>query len=157
MEFNATFLISTISFILFVIIMNAIFYRPLRLIAEKRNLYIGDNYNVADSVNSKAKEILEDKVQQISKVQRDSREHISKNVELSKQKKSDMINSAVVSSKEKISAEKDSLSKEKSNANEVLKTHVYDLSKNISEKVLGQEINDLEYNHNIVDEAMNNA
>ena len=52
-EFNATFLIAMLSFVVFILIMNAIFYQPVLNIIRKRDDYINSNY--ADS-----KEILEE-------------------------------------------------------------------------------------------------
>ena len=51
-EFNATFLIAMLSFVVFILIMNAIFYQPILNIIRKRDDYIDSNY--ADS-----KELLE--------------------------------------------------------------------------------------------------
>lgn len=42
MEFNATFLISAISFILFTLIMNKIFYKPLERVMDERQKFIDD-------------------------------------------------------------------------------------------------------------------
>ena len=42
MEFNATFLIAAISFVVFTIIMNAIFYKPLQKIVDERQKFTED-------------------------------------------------------------------------------------------------------------------
>ena len=55
LEFNATFLVSMISFIVFIIIMNAIFYKPILGVIEERENFINDHYN--DAKNSKDKEV----------------------------------------------------------------------------------------------------
>ena len=43
-EFNATFLIAMLSFVVFIMIMNAIFYNPILDIMRKREEYINSNY-----------------------------------------------------------------------------------------------------------------
>ncbi len=43
MEFNGTFLIATISFIIFTLLMNKILYKPINDIIEKRDRLFDDN------------------------------------------------------------------------------------------------------------------
>ncbi len=43
-EFNATFLVAMLSFVVFILIMNAIFYNPILGIIRKREDYISSNY-----------------------------------------------------------------------------------------------------------------
>ena len=45
MEFNATFLATIISFVLFVILMNKILYAPILNIMEQRKSFIYGNYS----------------------------------------------------------------------------------------------------------------
>ena len=48
MEINATILVSAISFIVFIFIMNKILYKPVLEIIEKRQNYIYANKNESD-------------------------------------------------------------------------------------------------------------
>ena len=50
MEFDATFLISIISFIVFVFIMNKIFYAPILEIMQRRENYVKDNFEQAKQI-----------------------------------------------------------------------------------------------------------
>ena len=43
MEFNGTFLIAAISFIIFTLLMNKILYKPVSEIIEKRKLFFEEN------------------------------------------------------------------------------------------------------------------
>ena len=52
MEFNATFLVSAISFILFVFIMNAILYKPVIKIMEEREAFLKSNSEKLQRKNS---------------------------------------------------------------------------------------------------------
>ena len=105
MEFNATFLIAAVSFIVFVIIMNYIFYEPIEKIVKKREMFIDENFDEAkknnlnsqklnqehskkiDEANSKGKMILNDKTNEaniqksklISDAQNEARENILSN------------------------------------------------------------------------------
>ena len=46
-EFNATLIVAMFSFVVFMFIMNAIFYRPILNIIRKRENYVNDNYEAA--------------------------------------------------------------------------------------------------------------
>ena len=60
MEFNATFLIAAISFIVFVIIMNFIFYKPIEKIVNERENFVDDNYNEAKKNNLTSQKLIDD-------------------------------------------------------------------------------------------------
>lgn len=66
MEFNATFFITAISFIVFVFLMNTILYRPLERIVDEREKLISENYEKAKELNSEAKNLLEKKAFEIA-------------------------------------------------------------------------------------------
>ena len=53
-EFNATFIVAMLSFVVFIFIMNAIFYNPILSIIRKREDYIESNYKDAKSFNDTA-------------------------------------------------------------------------------------------------------
>ena len=54
MEFNATFLASIISFLVFVFLMNKILYSPMEKIVKERQKFIDENFNSADENYKKA-------------------------------------------------------------------------------------------------------
>ena len=66
LEFNATFLVSMISFIVFIIIMNAIFYKPILGVIEERENFINDHYNDAKNSKDKAQSLLEQKEKRLN-------------------------------------------------------------------------------------------
>ncbi len=55
-EFNATLIVAMFSFVVFMFIMNAIFYRPILNIIRKRENYVNDNYEAAKTFETKAEE-----------------------------------------------------------------------------------------------------
>ena len=57
MEFNATFLATIISFVLFVILMNKILYAPILSIMEERKAFIDGNYKSAKENDEKVAEL----------------------------------------------------------------------------------------------------
>ena len=56
-EFNATFIIAMFSFVVFIMIMNAILYKPVLKVINERQTYIDDNLNAAQNSKTKAKSI----------------------------------------------------------------------------------------------------
>lgn len=54
-EFNATMLVAMISFVVFMFLMNTIFYQPILNIVRKRESYINSNYSQSQELNEEAK------------------------------------------------------------------------------------------------------
>lgn len=67
MEFNATFFVSAISFLLFTLIMNKIFYKPVSDIMNKRQNFIDENLQCAKYSSDKADAIINDREDQLQK------------------------------------------------------------------------------------------
>ena len=79
MEFNATLLVSAVSFIIFVIIMNQILYKPVLAIMQKRQEYINNNRLAADEHGKHANALLEEKDKKIGEAHRKSRDIVALN------------------------------------------------------------------------------
>ena len=77
MEFNATFLISAISFILFTLIMNKIFYKPLERVMDERQKFIDDTKSDAEKSNLKAQAIINDREERLTKSAADSKKLVA--------------------------------------------------------------------------------
>ena len=65
MEFNATFLATIISFVLFVILMNKILYAPILNIMEQRKSFIDGNYTVAKNNEVKIEKLVQKKEEKL--------------------------------------------------------------------------------------------
>ena len=112
MEFNATFLISAISFILFTLIMNKIFYKPLEKIMDERENFINDNLNDAKNSKDKAEFLLKDKDEKLAKSLIEARTIISKEVDATNKQSVQITAQAKQKSKEDIDLAKQTLSNE---------------------------------------------
>ena len=87
MEFDATFIVSIISFIVFVLIMNKILYQPILDIIEKRRSYFEDNKNLTLK-NSEEKDNFESMYEtKLSDAHKNSREITSLGFNDAKNKK----------------------------------------------------------------------
>ena len=57
MEFNATFLATIVTFIVFVLLMNKVLYAPVLGIMEERKAFIDGNYKAATDNEAKVAEL----------------------------------------------------------------------------------------------------
>ena len=137
MEFNATFLISAISFVLFTLIMNRIFYKPLEKIMTERQEYIDNTLLKAKFSSDKADAILNDKKNKIDETISNSKKMITDSVQSTNNKVNTIINNAKIKSRESIVQAKDDLQKQAQELNKKLDNESKLLAEFISSKVLG--------------------
>ena len=77
--------------------------------------------------------------------------------EKAKENKSAAVSLASQASRDKIDVEKNKLFQQELEAKSALKSDISELAKNISEKLLKQEVTQFDLNQELIDEAMNNA
>ena len=80
MEFNATFLVSAISFIIFTVIMNKIFYKPLESVMDERQRVINDAKSDALNSDNRANAILKDRDERLNKSLAESKKIVADKV-----------------------------------------------------------------------------
>ena len=80
MEFNATFLVSAISFIIFTVIMNKIFYKPLEAVMDERQRVINDAKSDALNSDNRANAILKDRDERLNKSLAESKKIVADKV-----------------------------------------------------------------------------
>lgn len=91
MEFNATFLISAISFIVFVIIMNFIFYKPIEKIVNERQAFVDENFDEAKKNNLNSQKIIAEHDEKIDEANSEGKMIIVQKSDEAKKQKSAMI------------------------------------------------------------------
>jgi F-type H+-transporting ATPase subunit b len=137
MEFNGTFLVTIISFILFVFLMNKILYAPVLGIMEERKNFIDSNYKNAEDNDNKIQELVAEHDKKITEAKGDARSRYNKKVDEFKSKKADIVREAQETAgrnSERTMAELGNLSND---VKEGLKGKMTDLASDIVEKVLG--------------------
>lgn len=139
-EFNATFLIAMISFILFIIIMNKILYRPILSIISERQDYIDKNNSAAMNSKNMTKDILDDKEKRLNEAAVESKKLISNRVMTENNNAAKLTEEAKKQSLSDINSAKEELQNEANEAREVLKGNIRDLAENISSKILGENV-----------------
>ncbi len=135
MEFNATFLVSVISFIVFVFIMNTIFYKPLEKIITEREKLVADTLNDAKNTKEKSEKLIQEREEKLTKAAVESKEHVAKSLEKANKKAKEQLNNAKTDSFKKIAEEKLNIEKERENATKILDSHIQDLANEIVKKV----------------------
>ena len=139
MEFNATFIVSAISFIVFTVLMNLILYKPIQEVVDKRKKFIDDNYSDAKSNLDKSSKLLKDRDDKLLKTNRDARALVDVKVNASQSKKDEMASNATIDAKNNIAERKQLLGNNADEARETLKVEVINLAQMISNKFLNTE------------------
>lgn len=137
MELNATFLASIISFIVFVFIMNAVFYRPLAKIVEERKNFVDKNYEDAKKANKKSEQIMTDIEQKRSDTLLEAKTIIQGKSDKAKKEKDEMTQEARKKSFDEIAEAKRILEEENQNSKNALNNDINNLADIICSKLDG--------------------
>ena len=137
MEINATILVSAISFIVFIFIMNSILYKPVLEIMEKRQKYIDSNKNEAEEHHKKAQDLLSDKQARVADAQRKSRDIVASKADALKEEKAKVLKDTKDSVTNYFSEQKQILANQKAEAAANMKYDVADLANRLTTKLMG--------------------
>lgn len=137
MEFNATFLVTIISFIVFVYLMNKILYLPIQKVVTEREDFVDSNLSAAESNNIKAKELSDNREQKILTARNDARNVYIKSLNGYKKQKDEFIHNAQEEVKNELNQAFEGLEKLSNETKEGLKGKMTDLANDIVEKMLG--------------------
>lgn len=141
MEFNATFLVSIISFIVFTKIMNAIFYIPLTSVIEERENIVRENFKQTHIFNEKAEVLLQDKENKLASTAKQTRQILIDKTKEANSNYKTQVNEAKTKSGIKINELKSELIQSENNAKQVLDTQIDDLAQVIINKALQGGLN----------------
>ena len=140
MEINATFLIATISFIVFVIIMNLIFYKPIENIVKKRQNFIDENLDEAKKNNATSQKLNDEYDKKINDANLQGKSIINKETINAEEKKAELIHEA----KQKVAhnnfINQKELNKVFTEVKSSLQEEAKDLAFEISAKLFGKEM-----------------
>ncbi|MBR2069289.1 MAG: ATP synthase F0 subunit B [Candidatus Gastranaerophilales bacterium] len=136
MEFNATFIVAFVSFIIFIIIMNYILYKPINEIVEKRKSIIDENYSNAKKNKEKSSAILQDRLDKLQNARSRVKEETTAALDEAKKKRQELEDSAKSEAKLKTQENLNALNHNKQEAIEVLKNDVINLAQIISDKFI---------------------
>lgn len=134
MEFNGTFLVTIISFVLFVFVMNKILYEPINNIVAQRREFVDENLRTADINHKKANEISAQKEEKLKGARNDARNKYSDAVVDFKNKKNDILKNAQCDADNELMQTYENLNNLSNEAKEGLKGRMTDLANDIVEK-----------------------
>lgn len=137
MEFNATFLVSAISFILFVFIMNAILYKPVIKIMEEREAFLKANSDEAENARKTTDKIAEKKQTELAAARAEATATVSDGTEKFKAENKAETDEFEKTQKIRAEEEKSVLKNEAEKSKEQLNIGSAEISKIIVDKVLG--------------------
>lgn len=137
MEFNGTFLVTIISFVLFVFVMNKILYEPINNIVAQRREFVDENLRTADINHKKANEISAQKEEKLKGARNDARNKYSDAVVDFKNKKNDILKNAQCDADNELMQTFENLNNLSNEAKEGLKGRMTDLANDIVEKMIG--------------------
>ncbi len=148
MEFNATFLVTIISFIMFVFLMNKILYAPILNIMEERKNFVDGNYNSANENDAKSEELTHQKEEQLAGAKDEARGKYVETLDGYKNQKSEMVADAQNSAKNDVEQAKAELQRLSDDVKNGLKSSMTGLANDIVEKVIGyrSEVNGFDDN-----------
>ena len=154
MEFNATFFVTIISFIVFVFLMNKILYEPVLKIVNERTEFINGNYSSAEADNQKAVELNLKREEKLSGAKEEGREKYNELLSDYKERKSAIIQEAQETVRNNMNSFLEVLSQTSYDAKESLKAKMTDLANDIVEKVLGYRSDVQGFDDNTVNEIL---
>jgi len=155
-EFNATFIVAMLSFALFILIMNTIFYNPVLNMMKKREDYINSNYEDSKRFEASAQEYNTEHASKIEQVQDKCRHEFRVEIEQVKAQTGARINDARTQAKLQAQNRKDELIKQGDELKTTVKnTVVKDLAAIITSKfpAITTEISDADTD--MTDKVMN--
>jgi len=155
-EFNATFIVAMLSFALFILIMNTIFYNPVLNMMKKREDYINSNYEDSKRFEASAQEYNTEHASKIEQVQDKCRHEFRAEIEQVKAKTGAKIDEARAQAKLQAQGKKEELTQQGNELKTTVKnTVVRDLASIITSKFPGVDTSISEADFSTIDKVMN--
>ena len=137
-DFNATFIVAMLSFVVFIMIMNAIFYTPILNIIKKRDEYIENNHNDSKEFEAKAEEYKQTHAQKIKETQDVCRQDFKQKISQIQEKAAEEVRAARENTRNDIKSRKEELLlKENQLREDIQNTVMNDLATAVTEKIIG--------------------
>lgn len=140
MEFDATFLVAVISFLLFVYLMNKIFYAPVLKIMQDRQALVEHNFQSAHDTKKAVEAQVAHRNNELDKSREEARNLIAEHSQKFKAER----NIRIAQYKEQLYSDvvnqRETLRSSAIEAKEVLKDNVVNIAKDISQLILGDAV-----------------
>lgn len=157
LEFNTTFLVCMASFVIFLLMINAILYEPLAHVVHQRKRYIETNYKDANEIKENTEKIINWRKERLQKSKEVAKEVYTKVITEFKLKKDTLIEYEHNIAAKDLSGVRVKLENIDREAKIRLKEHVGDLASAIASKFLGYETRLENINEETVDSILNTS
>ena len=154
LEFNGTTVVIAISFILFVILENLIFFRPMKKTLGERAAYISSNEDVAKKHNDEAKNLIDEKDKKIANAKGRSSQLLNEASLKTKENFDVAVKQAKKDNLAKIEDIKNNLETEKINVQNELRKEIGSHAASIISKILKKDVSVVNVNDEIIDKAL---
>jgi len=139
LEFNATFFVAMFSFIIFMIIMNSILYKPLERLQKERAEIIRKENDATRITEEKTEDLRQQQKANIEKSRMIAKDNFNKKVSEYKEKKETILSTARDLAKKDLAIANAELEGDEREARLLLKSQIDDLASAVASKVLGYE------------------
>lgn len=140
LDINGTLIIVFVSFLVFMVIMQKIFYAPMTEIRKERRNYVDGNLNQAKATREEAENILKDYDNKITQARIKANNIVFEHTSSANKDKAKVIENTINEVSNQIKDERESIINDKSVAKEALKAEIISLAHSISAKILGEEV-----------------
>lgn len=140
MEFNATFIVAFISFIVFTFVMNFILYKPICDIVEKRKKTVDSNYEEANNNIDKKVAILLERDEKLSQAVVDAKSLVTLKTSESAKQRDLITQKANDEAAKNIEDYNQYYKNAEAQAKEFLHNETIKLAQLISDKILGERV-----------------
>jgi len=140
LEFNATLFVAMFSFILFMIVMNAILYKPLERIQKERAEIIKKEHEATKITEEKTENLRQQQQANIEKSKDIARDNFNKKVSEYKERKETILSTAKDLAKKDLAISNAELKGDEKEAKLLLKSQIDNLASAVASKVLNTDI-----------------
>jgi F-type H+-transporting ATPase subunit b len=140
LQLDGTLILMAISFIIFMFVMQKIFYSPMTRIRKERDKYIDEVINKARQAKEQAVILEAEYEKNITNARVSANSVVSQRISSANIEKSSILVQKTTKIDEQIKLAKENILKEKNESQEVLKQHLASLAQSISTKILGEEV-----------------
>ncbi|MDD3013404.1 MAG: F0F1 ATP synthase subunit B [Candidatus Gastranaerophilales bacterium] len=140
LQLDGTLIIMAISFIIFMFIMQKIFYSPMTEVRKERDNYIDETRNKARHSKEQAAILEAEYESKINQARTTANNIVFKSTSAATKEKTAIIEQKTQNLTEQVNQAKENILKDKNAAQDALKMQVSSLAQNISTKILGEEI-----------------
>ena len=155
LQFDGTIIFMAVSFIIFMVIMQQIFYAPMSQVMEERDNYIKNNLDTAENIREQAANINQEYNDNITQTRIKASNLVADTVAVANKEKTGILDTTSKEVNNQAGLARNEILKDKDNAKAALKSEVLTLAHSISSKILGEEIPISGITQEMIDKELN--